>query len=482
MKPTLYTGHSACQSACHSVGHSAARSTCRPSHSTPPDAQRGVGTLTVTLLLMFAASIAVFHLNRGLIFEQRSSVNQGRSTAAFELAEAGIEWASGMLNSPLHIGADCQPLPATGVSFRRRFLQAGDPTQTAMSIATDRLASCRFDGGALVCACPAEGGPSPAAPVPASLSHLPGFAVSFSPVTDPATGAADPTAVRVTSVGCPAQAATPTTLCRPAASSGPMDEANEAPSAAEGSATVSVILKLLPSLRVRPAAALTCGGDCDLAEGAAVTNTDAAVSGLLVHAGGQVRVQAGARLQSLPGQPTTSALVSVDPPLATLSAADAACTRSAVVGAFFGRDPAQRARVGGEVMSLPGCTDAGLCGAKVGAAFEAGWRSFHFPDGFSLDGRAPGAHLGSPQDGVRLVSDGPVRIEGSLTLHGLLVSNSPGAEDLDTGRAEIRGAVIACGAHRLRAGSRIVYSASALEAPGLAHGTMVRVPGSWRDF
>ena len=102
MKSTLFTDHSACRSAWHSAAHS----TCRPTLPTLQGAQRGVGTLTVTLLLMFAASIAVFHLNRGLIFEQRSSVNQGRSTAAFELAEAGIEWASGMLNSPLHIGTD----------------------------------------------------------------------------------------------------------------------------------------------------------------------------------------------------------------------------------------------------------------------------------------------------------------------------------------------------------------------------------------
>jgi hypothetical protein len=441
--------------------------------------QRGVGTLAVTLMLMFAASIAVFHLNRGLIFEQRSSVNQWRSTAAFELAEAGVEWASGMLNSPLHVGADCQPQPQGGVSFRRRFLQTGFPATPEMSIAVDGFASCRFDGPALTCACSAGAGLPSGPQDPVERTDRPGFAVRFSPVLHPATGVADPTAVRVTATACPAQAAAADGACRPAIASGV--ESNLA-STAEGAATVSVVLKLLPSLRTRPSAALTCGGDCDLEDGAVAVNTDAAVGGLLVLAGGRADAQAGANLQTLPGLPVTSALVAADPPVAALAAADGDCSRSALFQSFFGMGLAQHVRTSGDVISLPGCTDAAACATRVSAAHGAGWRSFHFPDGLSLDARAPFTQLGSPQDGVRLFAGGPVRIEGPLTLHGLLLAQNPNAADLDTGSAEIRGAVIACGAHRLRRGASLVYSAAALEAAGLAHGPMVRVPGSWRDF
>ena len=52
--------------------------------------QRGAGALIVTMLLLFGSSIVVFYLNRGLVFEQKVSANQLRSTTAFEMADAGI--------------------------------------------------------------------------------------------------------------------------------------------------------------------------------------------------------------------------------------------------------------------------------------------------------------------------------------------------------------------------------------------------------
>ena len=74
---------------------------------TPKRSQRGAGTLAVTLMLLLVISIVAFYLNRGVLFEQRASGNQTRATLAQEIAEAGIEWATGMLNSPYDIGADC---------------------------------------------------------------------------------------------------------------------------------------------------------------------------------------------------------------------------------------------------------------------------------------------------------------------------------------------------------------------------------------
>ena len=53
--------------------------------------QRGAAALAVSMLLLFASSIVVFYLNRGLIFEQKTFANQMRSTSAFEVAEAGVE-------------------------------------------------------------------------------------------------------------------------------------------------------------------------------------------------------------------------------------------------------------------------------------------------------------------------------------------------------------------------------------------------------
>ena len=50
--------------------------------------QRGAAALAVTLLLLFATSITAFYLNRGLIFEQKVSANQLRSTTAFGVSLA----------------------------------------------------------------------------------------------------------------------------------------------------------------------------------------------------------------------------------------------------------------------------------------------------------------------------------------------------------------------------------------------------------
>ena len=85
--------------------------------------QRGVAGLAVVLLLLFGTSIIAFYLNRGLIFEQKTSANQVRSTSAFELAEAGIEWATGMLNNPLDVlEANCATPNAASANlpFRKK--------------------------------------------------------------------------------------------------------------------------------------------------------------------------------------------------------------------------------------------------------------------------------------------------------------------------------------------------------------------------
>ncbi len=90
---------------------------------TPARTQRGAATLAITLMLLFAMMIVASIANRNLIFEQRSSANQARTTQAFEAAEAGLEGAQAMLASDALIGADCAPDATTGnVSLRERLL------------------------------------------------------------------------------------------------------------------------------------------------------------------------------------------------------------------------------------------------------------------------------------------------------------------------------------------------------------------------
>ncbi len=48
--------------------------------------QRGIGTLSATLLLMLVIAVVTFYVNRGVLFEQRASGNQTRATLAQEIA------------------------------------------------------------------------------------------------------------------------------------------------------------------------------------------------------------------------------------------------------------------------------------------------------------------------------------------------------------------------------------------------------------
>ena len=60
--------------------------------------QRGAVALVVALVLLFGMTLIAFFANRTMIFEQRTSANQYRYTKAFEVADAGIEWAIARLN------------------------------------------------------------------------------------------------------------------------------------------------------------------------------------------------------------------------------------------------------------------------------------------------------------------------------------------------------------------------------------------------
>ena len=94
---------------------------------TPARTQRGAATLAITLLLLFAMMVVAGIANRNLIFEQRASANQARTTKAFEAAEAGLEWAQAMLASDASIGTDCAPEAAPGNASLRERLLAYDP-------------------------------------------------------------------------------------------------------------------------------------------------------------------------------------------------------------------------------------------------------------------------------------------------------------------------------------------------------------------
>lgn len=430
-------------------------------------AQRGIGSLVVTLLLLFGSSIVVFYLNRSLLFEQKTAANQARSTAALEAADAGIEWATGMLNAPQHIGADCSVDATAAQSFRRRYAQSAwltTPASTHIVPAAGVRPGCHLDAGVSTCSCPAV--PAVGAAALAALdspSPRPGFTVSFAPAHHPGTATADPDSLEIVSVGC-------------SASSGPCTAGD---ATADASATVRVILKLAPLLRASPAAALVCGASCTLEGDFRVVNDDPSSPGIAVNAGAALVGGAG-RVGGLAGTPPAHAVIAGDTTLAALSSADASCDGDALFHAQFGTT-LEAFRTASATTTL-GCSTSGDCGAALAAAYEEGWRMFYLPLGLVLDADALLAALGTPTDPVVIVSPARVELLGGQDLHGLVFANDVQIDDPGAGAGVLRGAVVACRDAVASGGGRLVYDVDVLRQAQRAGGALLRVPGSWRDL
>ena len=420
----------------------------------PATRQLGIAVLVMVMILLFGITLIVLYLNRGVIFEQRISANQMRSSTAQEMAEAGIEWATGMFNSPQLIGSNCQALAGGSLTFRRQYATVS-PTP---SIASHVMPGCKINPatGASLCNCPA---------VPASgttianlgSTSLPGFTVQFSPV------AGDPEAVRVVSTGCTEQTGT----CGPGTRG-----------ASDASASISVVLKLMPGLRAVPAAPLTCGLSCSVGGSFNIVNQDVATGGIVLNAGSTVSASAS-HLTTIPGQPVSDAIVDNDQSLLNLASSDPTCSNSSMFSAFFGSTVA-------EYMASPltktiNCSSANTCGQLIGAAYNEGWRAFYFPDALEINNSAPFSQLGTATDGVSLVSPGQININGNITIYGMLFSNNSNLDYLGTGNSNVYGAMVTCGGFESNGNGTVGYLPSALSSTRTSSARMVRMPGSWTD-
>jgi len=421
--------------------------------------QRGAATLIVTMVLLFSTSIIMLYLNRSLLFEQKTSANQMRSTSALEMAEAGMEWATGMLDTPYDIDVNCAFLTTTNISFRRKYVQThwGDGSATATNVApaTTTYPGCKINGNTWTCGCPNVPG-SGSATASLGSAVLPGFTIAFSATTDPE-------AVRVIATGCTAQAG----ACTPA-STGDSD----------ATASVTAILKLRPLVRSAPAAPLTCGTSCTVGGSYNVVNQDVTTGGILVNAGSTISSGNGTSYLSIPGQPGANALVGNDSSLSALSSSDPTCSNSSMFSAYFGSTVAQYA-ASPTTKTIPNCGSANSCGGLVDTAYADGWRSFYFPDGFARNNSS--GSLGSETDPVTLVSAAGFNVNGNITIYGVIFSNDANVNDLGTGTADIRGALVTCAAYNNNGNGTLIYDAGVLTGVRRSSGSMVRVPGSWTD-
>ena len=169
--------------------------------------QAGAATLVVVMVLFFIISLVAAYTSRNLIFEQRTSTNQYRSTQALEAAEAGMEWAISMLNHGRITDSCTTSTSGADPSFRQRYLVVdpvtGKITPVLSGAGVSLQPSCVFTPAGWSCSCPTSGLPSLTAPTDAGV--WPAFRVRFRPVAGESGSPLVPrqaSVVRLEVVGC----------------------------------------------------------------------------------------------------------------------------------------------------------------------------------------------------------------------------------------------------------------------------------------
>ena len=426
-----------------------------------PRRQRGAAALVVTMLLFFAMVLVAVFVNRNLVFEQRSSANQYRSTQAFEAAEAGLEWAQAQLNHSARLGADCLPsIDPAATTFRARYLSYGRATSAFTPLTWNNAGaptalqpSCvRTDRG-WACSCPADGAPALAAP--AGNNPAPAFSLQFA-------AGAKPGIVRVIATGCTRLAG----ACVPGAGT-----------STDATARVQIDLALIGGLRTPPAAAVTLRGAFDADSAALGVHNPDPESAVAIHAGGSIAA-AQARLGTAAGTwqagAAAGALVGV---LAGRDTALASLTPEQFFASFFGLDKA-----GWKNQPSVARLDCGAgCSAALLAAIEAsGDHAMAWVEG-DLDLAGP-LTLGSAQHPVLIVVNGAVRLDGAVLLHGLIYSRTMRWDHTAGTGAALLGAAISEGDYRGDGAPELFRDAPTLALLKGNSGSFVRVSGSWRDF
>ena len=417
----------------------------------PQARQRGVASLIVVMVLFFVVSMVAAYTSRNLIFEQRTSTNQYRATQALEAADAGLQWAIGLLNSG-RIDPSCvASTNLADTSFRQRYMSingsTGAITPQLTSLGATLMPSCVFDGSNWQCSCPVDGAPS--VTTPSGSGVFPAFRVRF-------LAMARPGVVKIESNGCTRNV--DSCLNFPASGS---DN--------EGRVTVTALVALKGGVSTIPAAPLTLKGLLDLGgANLKVVNSDPTATGITIQAGGDV-IESGLSLISSPGTPSALSVVKFDTSLSDL-------TPNRMFANVFGLwRETYRDQPGAVVLNcgLAGCSANTI---RSTIAQNPG-RMLWLQGDFSVDS---GGDIGSAAEPVVIVASGGVTFTAAARMFGLLYTQA--ATWTTSGAAEVRGAVVAEGNVGGTSTATFVYDAPLLTQLRTRSGSFALVPGSWKDF
>lgn len=427
--------------------------------------QAGAASLIVVMVLFFLVALVAGYTSRNLIFEQRTSQNQFRSTQAFEAAEAGLEWALTMLNSG-RIGADCleSSATATDTSFRQRYLSINTDTgrileRSAPTVGRRLWPSCVSDGtGGWTCNCPDDA--APVLTAPASGVH-PAFRVRFT-----SYDLSRPGLIRIESNGC--TRLDDTCLNHPATGT---DQ--------DGRASVAAVVALTSALPTPPNAALTVLGNVAVGSALTVYNTDPEMGGFTVHAGGSFDIAGPPAwvLRSVPGMSVGNSFVSND---ATIGALVGEPDRA--FAAVFGMWPDTFKLQPAAIVFT--CPDSGCRQALADTVALNPDRIIWVQGNLTLESAG---NIGSLPDPANPAVAGPAMIvvdgQVNFTTTGVHIFGAVYSRGGNwTGPGLIEGAAMVEGNLAATASATVVMNNSVLNTMRRRSGSFVRAPGGWDDF
>jgi Tfp pilus assembly protein PilX len=440
-----------------------AMNTMQAHHSSSRFTQHGAASLVVALVLLLGGTIIAFYANRSFIFEQRTSANQYRATKAFELAEAGTEWALGKLNEglPLVAGTTCATGGAAGATTFRDRYATPTASPSRLIVNTTLVPRCRINqAGVAACDCQETAGTLAAL---GSADNDQGhFGVRFAPVP------ADVLAVEIIARGCTVGDA----VCDPSATS----------SSADATAVVRVIAKVVPSSPAGPGAALTAGSVSVTGSTTTlnVVNSDQRSNGITINAGGAVATGAHINAYSVPGTPSSNSILGDDASLLNVTTPAA---ENLFFARFFGQPLNSYSAADPDVIHISGA-DAAARGAEVMSYINRGLRAprFFVPGDITFDSTVVGGGaLGSAVNPIVIAATGNLSMSGTFTAYGVFyaaaINDATGA-----GTTTVNGALVTPGAFSKASGTlNLVYDPSLWSGTLAPHGRLARVPGSWRD-
>lgn len=416
--------------------------------------QRGAATLVVTLVLMFAMTLAAYFLNRNMALEQRLAANQVQAAQAFEAAEAGLEWATAQLNNPQKLGADCQASNAasakgfrasrvgfdasTGMYTPRSWNQAAVVMPLQAVCVRNPAQASGWD-----CSCPTSGHPNVVTAAANANGAAPAFVVTLMPTALPGQ-------LRVVAQGCASHAG----ACKPGSNS-----------KTETTAQVQQLVALIGGLASAPSAALTVLGN---------VNTTASLG---LHTSSRAAVQASgavtavnARIGVAAGGVASLAIIDHDPALRGLN-------EDRLFSRLMGMDAA--------MWSQQSMVRKVVCSGSCNAALSDAVASTDDPVLLWVEGdlnlTGP-LVLGSAAQPVLLIVNGLATLSGGVQIHGLLHAARVEWNTDGTGAGRVTGAVTSASDYSGNGAPDLVFDAATLQLLKTNSGSFARVAGSWKDF